>query len=110
MIEDPYVELRGDRFYLRGHRIPVIALAVLWREGASPETIHDNYPTLSLAQVLGGLAFYLSHQDQVDVELKADEAAFERAREAARAANPTRYAELEARIAALRDRRAHAAS
>ncbi|HWE60754.1 MAG TPA: DUF433 domain-containing protein [Chloroflexota bacterium] len=108
--EDPYVEARGDRYYVRGHRVPLIALAVMWKDGASPETIHENYPTLSLAQVLGGLAFYLEHQDQVDADLKADEADFERAREAARAANPGRYAELEARVAALRNRRAVAQS
>ena len=36
------------------------------RKGADPETIQSHYPTLSVEQVNGAIAFYLSHKDEVD--------------------------------------------
>lgn len=62
MIEHSYVEERAGRYYLRGSRIPVTALAALWTNGISPESMGEYYPSLSLPQILGGLAFYLEHR------------------------------------------------
>lgn len=86
MTEHSYVEERDGRHYIRGHRVPVTALAALWREGASPETMVENYPTLTLAQVYGGLAFYLEHRFVIDQHLLDDQATFDAGRAAQRAA------------------------
>lgn len=48
--------------------------------GESPETIRDNFPTLSLEQVYGAIAFYLGHQAKIDTLLKAKKQAYEQAR------------------------------
>lgn len=102
MSEHSYVEERDGRHYLRGQRVPVTALAVLWREGASPETMVENYPTLTLAHVYGGLAFYLEHRFVIDQHLLDDQATFDAGHAAQRAADPERYADLERRCATFR--------
>jgi uncharacterized protein (DUF433 family) len=96
MTKRTYVEERDGRFYLAGSRVPVTALAALWREGASPEAMVEDYPLLSLATVYGGLAFYLEHRAEIDRQLAEDEA--------------DRYADLDRRFAALRARDAASAS
>ena len=50
--------------------------------GESPETIRDNFPTLSLEQVYGAVAFYLAHQAVIDGYLNVKKKAFEEARHA----------------------------
>lgn len=56
-----------------------------FQEGESPEAIRSDFPTLSLEQVYGAIAFYLGHKDDVE------KAMAERAREedAYSAAHPT---------------------
>ena len=77
-----YVEQREENYFVRGSRVSLDSLVYGFRDGESPETIRDNFPTLSLAQVYGAIAFYLSHQAEIDAHLKAKQAAFEAARRA----------------------------
>ena len=42
-----------------------------FRDGASPETIRQNFPSLSLAQVYGAVAFYLNHPDESEAYLQS---------------------------------------
>jgi uncharacterized protein (DUF433 family) len=37
-----------------------------FQEGASPEAIVQHYPTLSLSDVYGVVAYYLRHRDEVE--------------------------------------------
>ena len=41
--EKSYVEMRDGQYAVIGHRVPLAALAAFWRDGASPETICENY-------------------------------------------------------------------
>jgi uncharacterized protein (DUF433 family) len=102
--ENAYVEMRDDRYAVRGHRVPLTALAALWRDGASPETIRENYPSLTMAQILGSLAFYLEHQEEIDSHVLEDEATFQRLRAEDQATHPDRVAEWQRRLAAVRAR------
>ena len=45
------------------------SLVYLFREGISAEGMVENYPTLSLEQVHGALAFYLANQKEIDSNL-----------------------------------------
>ncbi|HEY8325897.1 MAG: DUF433 domain-containing protein [Ktedonobacterales bacterium] len=101
--EHPYVELRTGVRYVRGSRVPLESLVWLWRDGQSAETIHEAYPTLSLAEVYGALAYYLDHQAEVDHELTAGLEQFAAQRAAAEAADPARYTTLRQRFAAARN-------
>ena len=48
---------------------------VLWhqRQGLSPDEIVSAYPTLTLADVYAGLAYYHDHRQEIDAQLKEDE-------------------------------------
>ena len=65
----------GGKPHVIGHRIKVQHIAV-WheRQGMSPEEMVATYPTLSLAAVHAALAYYHSHQIEIDGDIAADEA------------------------------------
>ena len=75
-----YVEQREGNYFVRGSRVSLDSLAYGFLDGESPETIRDNFPTLTLAQIYGAIAFYLSHQAETDAYLEAKRNAFEAAR------------------------------
>ena len=66
--------------------------------GETPETICQAYPSLTLEQVYGAIAYYLAHRDQVDAELAAQETEVSRLRELSRMRN----ADLRSRLADAR--------
>jgi uncharacterized protein (DUF433 family) len=65
-----YVERRDGAFYVAGSRVSLVSVVLAYRDGAAPETIRADFPTLSLEQIHGALAFYLGHQAEVDASLR----------------------------------------
>ena len=61
-----FVERREAGFYLIGSRVPIDRIVWEYRNGEDPATIQSHYPTLSLEQVNGAIAFYLNHKDEVE--------------------------------------------
>jgi uncharacterized protein (DUF433 family) len=61
-----FVEHRESGFYLAGSRVPIDRIVREYRDGEQPEAIRSHYPTLSLEQVNGAIAFYLGHKDEVE--------------------------------------------
>lgn len=61
-----YVERRPTGFYLIGSRVPLDGIVAEYWNGESPETIRQDYPTLTLEQVFGAIAFYLANKAEVD--------------------------------------------
>ena len=57
------------RFYLVGSRVPHGHIVREFQRGESPESIRAHYPTLSLEQVYGGIAFYLGNQIEVEEDI-----------------------------------------
>ena len=55
----------------------------------------DSFPTLTLEQVYGAIAFYLGHQAEIDAYLEEGDVEFEKLRQQARQANPLLYEKLE---------------
>src|SRR5207249_11754101 len=53
---------------------------VEFRRGVSPKAIRANFPILTLEQVYGAIAFYLSKQSEIDEYLRKSEEAYEAAR------------------------------
>lgn len=49
--------------------------------GAAPEEICQDFPTLTLAQVYSVIAYYLTHRDQVDTYLKEQQRAADEIRQ-----------------------------
>ena len=53
-----------------GTRVTVDAIVEAFYDGASAETIADQYSSVQLADVYSTIAFYLHHKEEVDEYLK----------------------------------------
>ena len=78
LTEHSYGEIR-----LTGHRIGLEHVVQLYKEGFSPEMLHEQYPTLPLALIHKVIAFYLENQAEVDAYVAACAAEIERQRASA---------------------------
>jgi uncharacterized protein (DUF433 family) len=83
-----YVIQRDGGYYIADSRISLDSVAYAFKRGASPESIQRSFPLLTLEEVYGAIAFYLSHQHEVDLYLKEGEVEFEELRRKSREANP----------------------
>ena len=91
LTEHPYGEIR-----LTGHRIGLEHVVQFYKEGFSPEMLHEHYPTLPLALVHKVLGFYLENQPEVDAYVAECAAEIERQR--ANAAKGPSLSELQQRM------------
>lgn len=74
-----YVEQREQGYWIAGSRVSLESVVLAFLDGYSPETIvAECFPVLSLEQVYGTIAYYLSNRrainaylEQVDVQSKA---------------------------------------
>ena len=70
-------------------RVMLDSVLALFVEGCSAETIVQQYPSLSLEEVYGAIAFYLGNRETVDAYLDRQDAVWIRASEAVnRSASP----------------------
>ena len=84
-MEKQYVEQRDKGYWLAGTRVSLDSIVVAFRDGLSPETIvTDCFPTLTLEQVYGAIAYYLAHRAEMDAYLKQAAVEFEKLRQASR--------------------------
>jgi uncharacterized protein (DUF433 family) len=93
-----YIERRGSGYYFIGSRVSLDSVVYQFLQGESPEGIAHAFPSLSLVQVYGGIAYYLEGREEIDAHLKAGEARFEETAKASREANPLLYARLDAAV------------
>lgn len=66
---DSYIEWRDDTFYFVGSRVPLEVVVHEYKNGLPAESIADCFPTLSLEQIYGALAFYHANRTDVDREM-----------------------------------------
>ena len=62
-------------------RITLDTLIAAFREGATPETIAQQYPSLALADVYAVIGYYLNHRPEVHAYLQQREEAATRVRQ-----------------------------
>ena len=91
-----YVEQRDGGYWITGTRVSLDTAVYAFLRGAAPESIAQSVPSVTLEQVYGAIAFYLSHRDEIDAYLGQGDVDFEEMRKEARAANPLLYRKLEA--------------
>ena len=65
-MSDNYIEKHDQVWRIKGTRVALDSVIYQFREGRSPEAIQDAFPTLSLSQVYGTIAYYLDHQTELD--------------------------------------------
>ena len=54
-------------------RVSLDSVVYAFQQGHAPETIQDQYPALSLEEVYGAIAFYLSNRGEVEDYLSQQE-------------------------------------
>src|SRR5688572_30228626 len=80
-MDQAYVEKRDAGYCISGTRVSLDSIVYAFRRGASPETIKSSFPALTLEQVYGAIAYYLSKQTEMDEYLRHSEEAYEAARQ-----------------------------
>jgi uncharacterized protein (DUF433 family) len=90
-----YVEQRNGGYYVAGTRVSLDSLVYSFKSGDSPETIRQNFPSLTLEQVYGSIAFYLAHEEEVDANIREGEAELERLIPPLSQSRPELYARLQ---------------
>lgn len=72
--------LRGT-WRIAGTRVSLDSVIHAFWQGATPEEICQDFPSLSLAQIYSVIAYYLTHRDQVDAYLQEQKQAAEQLRQ-----------------------------
>ena len=91
-----YVTQTEGVYRIAGSRVSLDSVVYDFLNGLSPESIVDNFATLTLEQVYGAITYYLAHRTEVDAYLQRNRAKFDVLRQQARAAHPRLYQKLEA--------------
>ena len=82
----------GGRPRIAETRITVENIAIDFNAGLTPEQIIDEKPHLTLAQIYGALAYYFANKDQIDADIAAENAEWERLEaESKKSANPSLF-------------------
>jgi uncharacterized protein (DUF433 family) len=104
-MNENYATEKDGEYFVADSRVSLDSIVYAWLQGNPPDTITDSYPVLTLAEVYGAIAFYLSNREMVDEYLKRRKAENEELRqksvEALRKNRPQLYAKL---MAAKRQR------
>jgi uncharacterized protein (DUF433 family) len=88
-VEKTYVEARDEGYWVSGTRVSLDSVVLAFIQGFSPETIAGEcFPTLTLEQVYGAIAYYLAHRTEIDSYLKKADAEFESVRQTTRSDAP----------------------
>ena len=90
-----YVERRNGGYYIKGTRVSLDSLVYSFKDGESPESIRQNFPSLTLEQVYGAISFYLGHQADVDVNICEGEEQLDRSIPPLSQSRPDLYARLQ---------------
>jgi uncharacterized protein (DUF433 family) len=69
----PLVKDQAGRLMVSGTRISLDILVAAFKRGESPEAIHDDYETVSLADVYAIFSYYLRHRAEVEAYLAEQE-------------------------------------
>jgi uncharacterized protein (DUF433 family) len=94
---------------IAGTRVSLDSVIHSFWEGATPEEICQDFPSLSLAQVYSVIAYYLTHRDEVDAYLQEQQQAVEKLRQELEARYGDFLADLRQRLLSRRRMQAHPA-
>ena len=89
-----YVEKRDGGYWISNTRVSLDSIVYAFLSGQSPESIAQSFPTTTLEQVYGAVAFYLSNRADIDAYLAQGRAEYDTVRQTARDADPMFYVKL----------------
>jgi uncharacterized protein (DUF433 family) len=91
-MDTQYVEHRDGGYWVASTRVSLDSVVIAFQSGLSPETIASEcFPSLTLEQVYGAVAYYLGHKVEIDKYLEEAATDFERLRESLRTSEPDYY-------------------
>ena len=65
-------DVLGGEPIIAGTRVPVRAIVLIWRESGDPSGVLDAYPHLTAEAIHDAIAFYRSHQAEIDRHIQAN--------------------------------------
>jgi len=92
----PYIDERDGALRIAGTRVSLASVVIGFQEGESPEQIIKSFPTLTLAQVYGVIAYYLENEKMINEYLSQVQHEFERSVPPLSQSNPELFARLQA--------------
>ena len=92
----PYIDERDGALRIAGTRVSLASVVIGFQEGESPEQIIKSFPTLTLAQVYGAIAYYLENEKMIDDYLSEVQREFESSAPPLSQSNPELFARLQA--------------
>src|SRR5438128_1243507 len=75
--------------HFTGHRIGLLHVARMFREGSAPEMVFEEYPTLSLSVLASAFAYYNENKEAVDYYCAEEEKELDRLEAATPRKGPT---------------------
>ena len=103
--QTPYVQERAGVLYVGTTRVAVFSLIAAWRnEGYTAEELQLGFPSTSLSQVYGTIAYYLDHQAELDRAFAEENEHYWRQRSRDHEVDPVFYQRLDERRKHLHQR------
>src|SRR2546421_9516659 len=91
--DSPYID-QSEGVRIAGTRVGLDTIIVNFKEDQTPEQIVESFPTVTLAQIYGAIAYYLDNKQLVDDYFAEVERKFHRLVPPLNEANPELYARL----------------
>ncbi|HXI90587.1 MAG TPA: DUF433 domain-containing protein [Blastocatellia bacterium] len=66
----PLIQEADGTVRISGSRVTLDTIIGAFQKGATAEQIQDSFPSLSLAQIYGAIAYYLNHEADVETYLR----------------------------------------
>ena len=87
-------KLENGAYRIAGSRVSLDSVVYEFKKGRTAEQIADSFPSLTLEQVYGAIAFYLANKTSIDEYLKLQEIEFEKLRDGWRIKNAPLYEKI----------------
>lgn len=91
-----YIDQKDGALRIAGTRVGLDSVVAGLQEGESPEKIVQSFPTLTLAQVYGAIAYYLDNKKLMDDYFAEVDREFDRLVPPLSQSNPELFARLQA--------------
>jgi uncharacterized protein (DUF433 family) len=94
--ESPYIDQEDGALRIAGTRVGVSSLVAHFDAGQTPEQFVEAFPTVTLAQAYGAIAYYLENKKLIDDFIAEVDREFFRTVRPLSETNPELFARLEA--------------
>src|SRR5437773_11812522 len=91
----PYIDQEDGAIRIAGTRVGLSSIIAGFRESESPDKIAREFPTVTVAQVYGAIAYYLENRKLVDHFFAEVDREFEHRVRPSGETNPELFARLE---------------